>query len=75
MAPKAKSSNEKMSNVAQLDFHKVRNTMKRLNLKKMDRKTVEKIADELKYPLKDIKHQRHLSGKMLASIKTWDKEY
>ena len=72
MAPKAKASNEK---VGQLDFHTVRNVMKRHNLKKLDKANVEKIASELNYPLDDLKHARHLRGKMLASIKTWEKEY
>lgn len=75
MAPRAKASEEKTVKVPQLDFHTVRNTMKRHNLKKLDKQTVKKIADELNFPLKDIKHERHLRGKMLASIRTWEKEY
>lgn len=75
MAPKARSSNEKRTTVRQVDFHKVRDTMKRHNLKKLDKETVAKIAEELNYPLKDIKHERHLRGKMLASISTWEKDY
>lgn len=75
MAQKSKASIEKKNTVRQLDFHKVRNAMKRNNLKKLDKETVEKIATELNYPLKDLRHERHLRGKMLASISTWEKVY
>lgn len=89
MAPKAKSSKAKTSKtkskakpetkttkskIPSLDYRKVRKVMKQHNSKKMDKEAVKKIASELNFPLKDLSHELLLRGKMLASIRTWDKE-
>lgn len=41
----------------------------------LDFHTVRGVMKRHNYPLDDVKHARHLRGKMLASIRTWEKEY
>lgn len=57
----------------ELELRKVRDTMKRLNLKKLNKDAVQKIADELGFELSSKQRAGHLRGKMLASIAQWDK--
>lgn len=58
----------------ELDIRKVREVMKKLNAKKMDNDTLERIAAELKFAVANDKARTsHLRGKMLASLRAWDK--
>lgn len=59
--------------VTQLDVDLVRDLVKRNNIKKVDRETLKKIAEELKYELKDYHHEQHLRGKLLGIIKSVNK--
>lgn len=87
MAPKARRSRSrsmsqsratknqsKSKSMPSLDYKKVRKVMKKHNTKKMDNDTMRKIAKELDFELPDTSHERFFRGKMLASIRAWDKE-
>lgn len=71
---KRSKSISKSMDMPSLDYKKVRKVMKKHNTKKMDNETMHKIAKELDFELPDMKHERFLRGKMLASVRTWDKE-
>lgn len=65
---------QKVPKEYELDILKVRDVMKRLNLKKMDNESLEKIAAELKFAVKNDKARTsHLRGKMLASLRFLNK--
>lgn len=70
---KSMPKGKKFTNKDEVDVHKVRKAMKRQNVKKLDKETVQMIAKELNYPLSDIQHERHLRGKMLATVRHWDR--
>lgn len=88
MAPRAKKAAKKMSkrkmpakkpaiklaSKHQIDYQKVRKAMKRNNVKKLDKESVQMIAKELNYPLTDLQHEKHLRGKMLATVKNWNQK-
>lgn len=57
----------------ELDFRKVRDTMKKLNVKKMDKDAVKQIAKEMGFDIDTKQRTAHLRGKMLASITQWNK--
>lgn len=71
---KSTKSSKPKANMPTLDYRKVRKIMKKHKTKKLDNETMEMVADELKFSLKDTSHERFLRGKMLASVRQWDKE-
>ena len=54
----------------ELDLRKVRDTMKRLNVKRADKENLMKVAAELEFVVdKNKKKASHLRGKMLAALR------
>lgn len=55
----------------ELDLRKVRDTMKKLNVKNMKKESVEKVAAALEFIIENNKKKgNHLKGKMLAALRS-----
>ena len=70
----SRAKKTKSKDMPSLDYKKVRKVMKKHNTKKMDKETMYKIAKDMDFELPDTNHERFFRGKMLASIRQWDKE-
>lgn len=58
----------------EVDFRKVSQTIKKMNIKNYSKESLEELAKELDYSLNSKARILHLRGKMVASFKQWEKE-
>lgn len=74
MKSSTKSKEAKSSKDDPLHYTKVRDLMKKHNVKNLSNETLHMVAAELNVPLNGMQDQRRLRGKMLAAVKNWDKK-